>query len=226
MLLLHTDSLRQHCGERRGRRREGSWAWIKGCKRGTETCSLFPPSNTLWILWRSIFGPFEKGCNSKSVWTILKRIKCSINLLLKCIFLLSAWMHDGFRSICSRPEKPSTTVESLKRGQHYHTEIASIRKHCGIDPCIFVRLCCHCSSSGGGQLSFSAAEGGRQRPLSTHSSSLSGFHHSSIHLSVRSSLHPSVHIAFCCTCGSIRHKRLVACRFTCRHLGQAPQQVF
>lgn len=83
-------------------------------------------------------------------------------------------------------------------------------------PASLSRLCCHRSS--GGQLSFCAAEGGRQRPSSAHSSSLSGFHHSSIHLSVHSSLHPSVHIAYCCTCGSIRHKTVVACRFTYRLL--------
>lgn len=68
--------------------------------------------------------------------------------------------------------------------------------------------------------------GGQQRPSSAHSSSLSGFHHSSIHLSVRSSLHPSVHIAFCCTCGSICHKSVAACRFTCRRLSRASLQVF
>lgn len=51
MPLLHTDSLRQHCGERRGRRREGSWGWIKGWnggRGGRRPVSFFPPSPILW----------------------------------------------------------------------------------------------------------------------------------------------------------------------------------
>lgn len=65
-----------------------------------------------------------------------------------------------FPSIFSRPEKHSTTEESLKRARHYHTGIAAKRKRLSVDLSI-TRLCCH--RSGGGQLSFCAA-GGRTAP--------------------------------------------------------------
>lgn len=138
--------------------------------------------------------------------------------------------YSVFVSSSADQKNHSTTEDSLKCVQHYHTGIAAKRERRSVDPGIFVKIVLStlrlrrrstlllCTGGEGA--------GGRQRPLSAHSSSLSGFHHSSIYLSVHSSLHPSVHIAFCCTCGSICHKSVAARRFTYRRLSRASLQVF
>lgn len=144
-------------------------------------------------------------------------------------FTTSCWFFTALNtvgfSICSvppPPQKKSQSEESLRRVPHYHPGNAAASSTAAS----VWRLCCHGCGSGGGQLFFCAAEGGRQRPSSAHSSSLSAFHHSSIHLSVRSSLHPSVHI------GLLLHTWIHPSRlgrrprFSHRRLLRASPQVF